>query len=156
MFDAAAHEQEHGIEVQLPLLARVAPRARVAAIAIGRADLGQCRQIAAGLAAVVRSMPRPPLLVISSDMNHFADDATTRRLDALARAAMQRLDPAHLFDVVTSNGISMCGLLPAVIVMEALRQLGGLTAFEPVGYSTSADVTGDPSRVVGYAGALLG
>ena len=90
MFDAAAHEQEHGIEVQLPLLARVAPRARVAAIAIGRADLGQCRQIAAGLAAVVRSMPRPPLLVISSDMNHFADDATTRRLDALALAAVIR------------------------------------------------------------------
>ena len=34
-------------------------------------------------------------------------------------------------------------VVPAVIVMEALRQLGGLTAFEPVGYSTSADVTGE-------------
>jgi len=156
VFDAAAHEQEHGIEVQLPLLARVTPRARVAAIAIGRADFGQCRQIAAGLAGVLRRMERPPLLVISSDMNHFADDASTRRLDALALAAMQRLDPGHLFDVVTSNRISMCGLVPAVIVMEALRQLGGLTAFEPVGYATSADVTGDPSRVVGYAGAMLG
>lgn len=156
VFDAAAHAGEHAIEVQLPIIARAAPRTRVAAIAIGRADLAQCREIAAGLAAVMRALPRPPLLVISSDMNHFADDATTRRLDALALAAMQRLDPAHLHDVVMANRISMCGLLPAVIVMEALRRLGGLTACTPVGYATSADVTGDPSRVVGYAGVVLG
>lgn len=155
-FDAAAHAEEHGIEVQLPIIARAAPQARIAAIAIGRADLRQCLEFAVGLASVLRSLPRLPLLVISSDMNHFADDPTTRQLDALALSAMQQLDPAHLFDVVTANRISMCGLLPAVIVMETLRLLGGLTAMEHVGYATSADVTGDPSRVVGYAGVMLG
>ena len=33
-----------------------------------------------------------------------------------------------------------------------------VTAFKPrrAGYATSADITGDPSRVVGYAGMLLG
>jgi len=155
-FDAAAHAEEHGIEVQLPLVARVASQARIAAVVVGRADLRQCREFAAGLAGALRSVPRPPLLVITSDMNHFADDATTRRLDGLAMAAMQRLDPAHLFDGVTANRISMCVPVPAVIVMETLRLLGGLTAMEPVGYATSADVTGDPSRVVAYPGALLG
>lgn len=154
-FDAAAHAEEHGIEVQLPIIACAAPQARIATIAIGRADLRQCLEFAAGLASVLRALPRPPLLVISSDMNHFADDAATRRLDALALSAMHRLDPAHLFDVVTANRISMCGLLPAVIVMETLRLLGGLTTMETVGYATSADVTGDPTRVVGYAGVML-
>ena len=34
-------------------------------------------------------MTEPPLLVISSDMNHYASDAETRRLDEMALTAMQ-------------------------------------------------------------------
>jgi AmmeMemoRadiSam system protein B len=33
--------------------------------------------------------------------------------------------------------------------------LGGLNKAERVAYATSADVTGDTSRVVGYAGMLF-
>jgi hypothetical protein len=68
---------------------------------------------------------------------------------------MEHLDPSQLLSVVGEHQISMCGVLPAVIVMETLRQLGGLSRCERVGYATSADVTGDTSRVVGYAGMLL-
>ena len=50
----------------------------------------------------------------------------------------------------------MCGVLPAVIVLETLRLLGRLKRGERVGYATTADVTGDTSRVVGYAGMLFG
>jgi AmmeMemoRadiSam system protein B len=39
--------------------------------------------------------------------------------------------------------------------METLRRLGGLTRSERVAYATSADASGDTSRVVGYAGVLL-
>jgi AmmeMemoRadiSam system protein B len=43
------------------------------------------------------------------------------------------------------------GLVPAATVKETLRLFNALTAFEPVCYATSADVTGDTSRLVGYA-----
>ena len=59
-------------------------------------------------------------------MNHFATDRENRRLDEIALDAMEQLDPAHLLATVTEHNISMCGVLPAVIVMETLRQLGGL------------------------------
>jgi AmmeMemoRadiSam system protein B len=154
--DAAAHQQEHAIEVELPFLARLAPSSRVVGIAVGGGNWERCRQFAHGLASVVRELPRPPLLLISSDMNHFATDNENRRLDELALKAMETRDPERLLAVVADHNISMCGVLPAVIVMEALRQLGGLETVERVGYATSADVTGDTSRVVGYAGMLLG
>jgi AmmeMemoRadiSam system protein B len=154
--DAAAHAQEHAIEVELPLIHRLAPAAKVVGIAIGGGDLARCRQFAAGLAQVIRGMAEPPLLVISSDMNHFASDAENRRLDEIALKAMETLDPEQLFQTVTSQHISMCGLLPAVIVMETLRELKQLKRVQRVAYATSADVSGDKSRVVGYAGALLG
>jgi AmmeMemoRadiSam system protein B len=154
--DAAAHQREHGIEVELPSLARLAPGSRVVGIAVGGGDLSRCRQFAAGLAEVVGRQAEAPLLLVSSDMNHFATDAETRRLDEMALSELDRLDPARLYETVTENGISMCGVLPAVIVLEALRLLGRGTRAERVGYATSADVTGDPSRVVGYAGMLFG
>ncbi|MCI0359202.1 MAG: AmmeMemoRadiSam system radical SAM enzyme [Planctomycetaceae bacterium] len=154
--DAVAHAQEHAVEVELPFLARLAPQAKVVGIALGGSDLPRCRQFAAGLAQVVRSLPERPLLVISSDMNHFASDAENRRLDEIALAAMESCDPEQLYGTVKRHHISMCGVVPAVIVMETLRLLGQLERVERVAYATSADVSGDKSRVVGYAGMLLG
>jgi AmmeMemoRadiSam system protein B/AmmeMemoRadiSam system radical SAM enzyme/AmmeMemoRadiSam system protein A len=154
--DAAAHQGEHAVEVELPLLARLAPDARVVGVAVGHASLDDCRRIAAGLAEVLRERDEKPLLLISSDMNHFATDAETRRVDALALAALERCDPELLHATVTRHSISMCGVLPAVVVLETLRLLGGRPRAERVGYATSADVTGDTSRVVGYAGMLFG
>ncbi len=49
----------------------------------------------------------------------------------------------------------MCGILPAVIVLETLRLLGSKQQTQRVAYATSADATGDVSRVVGYAGMLF-
>ena len=154
--DALAHRQEHSIEVQLPLLARLAPRTSVIGIVVGAGNLDRCRQFAAGLAEVVRGWPTKPLLVISTDMNHYASEAENRRLDAMALSALEGLDPAEVYHTALEHKISMCGLLPTVMVLETLRQLGTLQTCQRVGYATSADVTGDTRRVVGYAGMLFG
>ena len=154
--DAAAHQQEHGIEVELPWIARLAPRSRVVGITIGGGSLQRCLAFGKALAGILRELAHPPLLVISSDMNHFANDEENRRLDALALEALETKRPEHLYDVVTRHNISMCGMLPAVIIMETLRQLDALHTIQRTGYCTSADTTHDTSRVVGYAGLLLG
>jgi len=154
--DAAAHAAEHGIEVELPFLHRLAPTCKVTGIAIGNASLEECHAIAAGLARVLDADKENTLLVISSDMNHFANDDETRRLDEIALAAFERLDPDHLLKTVRDNRISMCGVVPATIVLATLRHWGKLEGCRRAGYATSADVSGDKSRVVGYAGMLIG
>jgi AmmeMemoRadiSam system protein B/AmmeMemoRadiSam system protein A len=153
--DPVAHQQEHAIEVELPFIQRLAPDARVVGVAIGPASKQECEAISAGLARVIEDQPEPPLLIISSDMNHFADDESARRLDALALDRLYRLDPDGLYDVCTENQITMCGMRPAVIVLKTLRKLGRLKSAKHVGYATSGDVSGDRSRVVGYAGMLF-
>ena len=72
-------------------------------IAIGHGDLESCRRFAEGLADLLREREERPLLLISSDMNHFATDAENRRLDALALAALERRDPEALYETVTST-----------------------------------------------------
>lgn len=154
--DAAAHAGEHGIEVILPLLAKVSPETKVVGIAMGPANLEQSLRFATQLAEVICNLPTAPLLLISSDMNHFASDQENRRLDEMALTAMETLNPSTLYEVVTSNNISMCGVIPAVIVMETLKQLGGLSTMSRTGYATSAESGGSTDRVVGYAGMMLG
>ena len=154
--DAAAHANEHCIEVELPLIQYLSPNTKVVGLAIGGGSLDRCQKFGEQLANVISQLDECPLLLISSDMNHFAADAENRRLDEMALAALETLDPAQLYDVVTKNNISMCGMLPSVIVMEALRHRNQLTKTKRVGYATSGDITGDLSRVVGYAGMVLG
>ncbi|MEM8733350.1 MAG: AmmeMemoRadiSam system protein B, partial [Planctomycetota bacterium] len=71
-------------------------------------------------------------------------------LDAMATG-----DPDKLIDACRDHEISMCGVVPAAFVMETLHQLGKPFRVEEVAYTTSAEVSGDKSQVVGYAGSLL-
>ena len=156
VLDAAAHRQEHAVEVQLPLIARMSPQTRVAGVVMHGGDWRELEQCAAQLAAVIERFEERPLLLISSDMNHYESDEETQRLDRLALERMQALDPEGLLQTVAKNRISMCGVTPAVLVMETLRRLGCLNRCELVDHYTSGDVSGDKSRVVGYAGVLFG
>ena len=61
------------------------------------------------------------------------------------------LDALGLYDVVEQEDISMCGYGPATAMLTAARNLGASKA-DLVKYATSADVSGDFDRVVGYAG----
>jgi len=153
---AAAHAEEHAIEVLLPMLARLSPGIRVVGISIGMSRIDELLRFGSQMAQVLDGLPSRPLLIISSDLNHFADEQTTRRLDQLALAAMESLDPALFHETVRSNRISMCGAAAAAIVMRTLKEWGVLKRTELVGHTTSAEVSGDTGRVVGYAGMLLG
>jgi len=154
--DHTSHREEHAIEVQLPLLARLAPASRLVAVTVGRIDLEQVHLCGAAIAEVVRDRLDSLLFVISSDMNHFATDADTRRLDELALQSLDALDPDRLYATCLRQRISMCGALPAAIVLSTLGCLNVLHRAERVDYATSAEVSGDLQRVVGYAGMLFG
>ncbi|MDZ4851163.1 MAG: AmmeMemoRadiSam system radical SAM enzyme [Pirellulaceae bacterium] len=149
--DAAAHHREHGIEIQLPLLEHLCPTVKLAAIAMHGATWPTIQATAVQLASILADDPDPPLLVISSDMNHYAEDSENRRLDRLALDAIHAKDPKKLIEVCHQNQISMCGLIPAALVMQTLSELGVDYQVQEIAYATSGDVT-KSDKVVGYAG----
>ena len=73
----------------------------------------------------------------------------------LAIDAMLTGDPRKLYDTCAQNKISMCGMCPAVVGMQALIATGDPPELELVHYCNSAEATGDTASVVGYAGVLL-
>jgi len=157
--DVAAHRSEHSIEVQLPLIARYLPGAKVVGVLIGLATRNELREYAAKFAEMLKTWEDEgrgkPLLLISSDMNHYASDAATREIDKKATDAIETTAPDDLFDVVMREGISMCGVLPAYFALTTLKARGEFQRAIRVGYATSGDAGGDKERVVGYAGYLF-
>jgi AmmeMemoRadiSam system protein B len=123
-------------------------------IVLGRVDYGKLEALGQAMAAVIARHTEPVLIVASSDMNHYESDEITRRKDRLALDRVLALDPRGLYDIVRREGITMCGMGPAVAMLIAARQLGARRA-ELVRYATSADVSGDRDEVVGYAGIIV-
>jgi AmmeMemoRadiSam system protein B len=83
-------------------------------------------------------------------MSHYLPEKETRELDALALEPLQALDAAGLYQTVRRHGITMCGIIPATVTLLAAHLLGASRATR-VGYTTSAETSGDYGRVVGYA-----
>jgi AmmeMemoRadiSam system protein B/AmmeMemoRadiSam system protein A len=149
-----AHREEHGCEVLLPFLHRRNPFVRILPIAIGRADYEELASLSEALAALREELGERVLFIVSSDMNHFAEEEENRRLDGLALDPLEAGDPRGLYETCLNHRISMCGMRPAVAVLRAL-EMERHPSVEITGYETSARITGDTSRVVGYAGAVM-
>jgi AmmeMemoRadiSam system protein B len=152
--DSAAHRAEHAAEVELPFLQIRQAELKFVPIALGTRQFEALEQLGKAIADVVAAQKDPVLIIASSDMNHYESDAVTRVKDHRAIERILTFDPRGLFDVVTQQDISMCGLGPAVAMLTAARQLGAKSA-DLVKYATSGDVSGDRDTVVGYAGVVV-
>jgi MEMO1 family protein len=152
--DAVAHSGEHSLEVQLPFLQVLVSGFSFVPVALGTIRFEELVSVGEGIGRVLAAAPEETLLLTTSDLNHYEDDATTRVKDAKALDRLLSLDAQGLYDVCRNEEISMCGLGPAVAMLTALRSLGANQA-DLVRYATSGDTSGDRSAVVGYAGMIF-
>ncbi|MBV8893109.1 MAG: AmmeMemoRadiSam system protein B [Acidobacteria bacterium] len=152
--DAGAHRYEHAVEVQLPFLQTRLTHFTFVPIAVGTSRLEALESLGNAIGKTVAPLGKRVLIIASSDMNHYESDSITRRKDQRAIERMMALDARGLYQVVTREGISMCGYGPAVAMLTAANVLGARSA-ELVKYATSGDVSGDRDTVVGYAGIAV-
>lgn len=139
----AAHRDEHALEVQLPFLQRLLGAFEIVPLVAGRA-------VPALVAGVLDALWGGPetLIVISSDLSHYHDQATARRLDAATAAAIEAGDLARIGPEQACGCAGIRGLLAAA-PRHAL-------AVERLGLATSADTVGPWHSVVGYGAWALG
>ena len=152
--DSVAHAGEHSLEVQLPFLQVLAPGFSFVPVALGTIRFEELVSVGEAIARVLAAAGEDVLLLTTSDLNHYQDDATTRVKDGKAIEQLLALDARGLYDTCRNAEISMCGLGPAVAMITALRRMGAERG-ELVRYATSADVSGDMDAVVGYAGMIF-
>jgi MEMO1 family protein len=137
--DDRPHASEHSLEVQLPFLQRVAPHASVLPLVVG---VSTSDDVVVTIAAAVAAAPTGTIVLCSTDLSHYLPDDEARRQDARTAQAVLDLAPDRI-------GVrDACGVF-ALRGLVAWARHSGLRTRQ-LGLDTSADATGDTSRVVGY------
>lgn len=152
--DSQAHIFEHSLEVQLPFIAYFSKDVKILPMIVGSVGLEECRLLGEGIAKSIKETGSRVVIAASSDMSHYVSDSTAKKKDRMAIDKIIAMDPEALYSVVRKEQISMCGYLPATIMLFAARALGASTA-RLVRYATSGEVSGDYDHVVGYAGVIV-
>jgi len=152
--DSVAHQREHSLEVQVPFLQYLRPDVSISAVCLGYGDYDALQQIATGVAAAVKEFAGEVLIVASSDMTHYESADSARQKDEAALERVLALDACGLLETCRSRKITMCGVTPSAVMIDAACQLGAVKA-ELIAYGNSGDVTGDNRQVVGYAGVMV-
>lgn len=152
--DPEAHRREHSLEVQLPFLQVRRPDVEIVPVSLGEPSLPLCREVGQAIATLVSEEEEPPVVLASSDMNHYESRRVGRAKDDLALARVEAIDAEGLFQTVLTRSISMCGFLPATALLFAAKALGATRA-RVAARRDSGDETGDDSSVVGYAGVVI-
>lgn len=132
----AAHAREHSLEVELPFLQRVTPRAKLVMLAGTRAE----PEVVGAALEALWGGPET-LIVISSDLSHYLPYARGRSVDEQTCARILALDP-------TIAGEHACGSIGinGLVWVARRKQL----RVELVDLRSSGDTAGSRDEVVGY------
>jgi len=135
------HRMEHSLEVQLPFLQVALEQFMLVPLAVGDAD----PSAVAGVLEACWGGPET-LIVISTDLSHYRDYESARRIDsATARAILDRKEGFR--------DEQACGCRVLNGLMRVARAHG--LQVEELDLRNSGDTSGDRSRVVGYGAFAL-
>ena len=142
--DADAHAEEHSIEIQLPFLHRVLGKFEFVPISLSYLSIDECAELGDAIAAACKAQAGAnikTIILASSDLSHYLSPVKTDELDRLALDQVLEMDPEGLVRVVEDNDITMCGVLPAAVMLfaarDARRQPGAVVKTLPLGRSNA-------------------
>ncbi len=132
-----AHASEHSLEVHVPFLQEVLDRFTLLPLVVGDATAQEVGEVIERLWGGVETR-----FVISSDLSHYHDYETARRLDAATSRAIEELRPEAIgYD-------DACGRIPVSGLLHVARRRG--MSVRTVDLRNSGDTAGPRDRVVGY------
>ncbi len=138
----AAHRHEHSLEVHLPFLQRVLDHFTLVPVVAGDASPAQVGQVLACLWGGPET-----LIVISSDLSHYHDYFTAKKLDQATTTLIEQLD----YEKISTD--AACGKVPVSGLLKLARDKG--LSIKTVDLRNSGDTAGDQSRVVGYGAYVI-
>ncbi|MEW6764243.1 MAG: AmmeMemoRadiSam system protein B [Pseudomonadota bacterium] len=131
------HASEHSLEVHLPFLQATLETFSVVPIVVGDASHEE-------VATVIERLWGGPetLIVISTDLSHYLDHTSARRMDAATAEAIEALQPERIgFE-------QACGRIPLGGLLQVARRRG--MRVERLDLRNSGDTAGPRNQVVGY------
>jgi AmmeMemoRadiSam system protein B len=137
-----AHALEHSVEVHLPFLQEILGDFTLVPLVAGEATPAEIGEVL----DVLWDGPQT-LIVISSDLSHYYDYDTARRLDQATSHAIEALQPQDI------HPEQACGCIPISGLLYAARRHG--LQVRTVDLRNSGDTAGPRDQVVGYGAYIF-
>lgn len=147
-----AHDREHSVEVQVPFIQKVFPRARIVPVVMGNQTEMTIQALAGALVRATKG--KKVLVVASTDLSHFLGRAQANERDRKTIELIQNLDLKSLGRQVERHENIMCGGGPVLTLLHYARRMGQARV-AALAYSDSAAAGGPDDRVVGYLSAAV-
>lgn len=144
-----AHAAEHSLEVQVPFLQKVLPKASIIPLSMLDPDPKTCGKLASAIAPLLIDNPRA-ILIASSDLSHYYPYDQAEKKDHLFLSAVKKMSVKDFPGKIQKKEFEACGSAPVLTALMTAEKLGA-NEVRVLKYANSGDVTGDKSRVVGYA-----
>ncbi len=152
--DENAHSYEHSLEVQLPFLQHRFHDFSIVTICMGMQDEETALEVGTEISEAAVAVNKKIVVIASSDFSHYKPDKVARQDDAYFIEPVLSLDMHEFYRRLYERSASVCGYGPIAAMLTASKNLGAKRS-KLLKYSTSGDVTGDISAVVGYAGIIV-
>ena len=154
--DEQAHLREHSVEVQIPLLYNFKKDFSIVPIVISFIRYNDVVNASKAIYNALKKLDLidDVLIVASSDMTHYEPAESAKYKDDIAIKEILDLNSQGLYEKVRLNDITMCGFIPASIMLNVAK-MAGRTKAKLIGYTNSGEVTGDYSSVVGYSSIVI-
>ena len=147
-----AFENENSIELILPFIQTAFNNPEVLLLALGRQSWENCEILGEALAGVLKDESNF-LIIASTDMSHYLSLSLAEKVDASTVDLISAMNPKDLFSACYGQNC-ICGLGAVVSTMIAAKKIGA-NRLEVLKRSTSAEISGDKERVVGYLSAAM-
>jgi len=146
-------QEENSVEMLIPFIQVAKKDVMIVPVAFGLQDYQLCETLANSLASVIKG--RDDVLVIAStDLSHYHTYEEALRIDDGTIRKIEAFDAKGLFDAGQLGTSECCGLAPVAALMLTMKALGA-TGVKVLKHENSGDVTGDKTRVVGYASVVF-
>jgi AmmeMemoRadiSam system protein B/AmmeMemoRadiSam system protein A len=156
VLDEEAHRREHSVEVQLPFVQVLFPKAKILPVLVSTEDPAEAERL--GRALVASLAGRRFLVAASSDLSHYPPAEPGARIDREFLVSLAEMDVRRMGKIsamarssnVPNLATCACGEGAILAAVAAAREAGALSS-AVASYANSADsVAGDPDRIVGY------
>lgn len=148
-----AHDREHSLEIQLPFLQyALAKPFKLLPLMVREHRTNHLKTFAQSLAAVLKG--KNALLVASTDLSHFFTEKEANKLDQFMLEQIHQFSPEGVLSAEEEGTGSACGNGAVAATLWTAREVGA-SSVTILHHTTSAEITGDRSQVVGYGAAAI-
>jgi AmmeMemoRadiSam system protein B len=146
-------DEEHSLEIELPFLQRALRGVfYMLPLMVAIRNEAVLQLLGEGLAEIVRE--RNVLLVASTDLSHFYPLHIAQKLDEAIMEQVAAFSPSGILEAEEHGKGFACGAGAVAAMLWAAKALGA-NEVNRLHYSTSGEITGDNSAVVGYGAAVV-